>query len=260
MDAWLLWLHMTLMASIRLTLGLVMTPLFSAFGVPALARIVLVLAFASFAASLSLDTASAGTAAQQAAILPTDMAALARSAGGEVAVGLLMAVGVHTAFATFAIAGRLMDIQMGFSLGAALDPVSKGHSAVMTSSLNLLAVLLFFVSEAHQLLLAAFFKTFELMPVGQALGIEGWLPVAQGAGVMFSLGFAVAAPVVVALLLADVVVAVVSRNLPQMNVMFLSIPIKVLLGLAVAVVSVRLLGPVAQKVLMVPIDLLDKVQ
>ncbi|MDO9005750.1 MAG: flagellar biosynthetic protein FliR [Aquabacterium sp.] len=254
MDAWLLWLHMTLMASIRLTLGLVMTPLFSAFGVPALARIILVLAFASFAASLTLD-GGAATAA-----LPTDMAALARSAGGEVAVGLLMAVGVHTAFAAFAIAGRLMDIQMGFSLGAALDPVSKGHSAVMTSSLNLLAVLLFFVSEAHQLLLAAFFKTFELMPVGQALGIEGWLPVAQGAGVMFSLGFAVAAPVVVALLLADVVVAVVSRNLPQMNVMFLSIPIKVLLGLAVAVVSVRLLGPVTQKVLMVPIDLLDKVQ
>lgn len=259
MDAWLLWLHMTVMASIRLTLGLVMTPLFSAFGVPALARIILVLAFASFAASLSLD-GDVGAAAQRAAALPTDMATLARSAGGEVAVGLLMAVGVHTAFAAFAIAGRLMDIQMGFSLGAALDPVSKGHSAVMTSSLNLLAVLLFFVSEAHQLLLAAFFKTFELMPVGQALGIEGWLPVAQGAGVMFSLGFAVAAPVVVALLLADVVVAVVSRNLPQMNVMFLSIPIKVLLGLAVAVVSVRLLGPVTQKVLMVPIDLLDKVQ
>jgi flagellar biosynthetic protein FliR len=62
------------------------------------------------------------------------------------------------------------------------------------------------------------------------------------------------------LLLADVVVAVVSRNLPQMNVMFLSIPVKVLLGLAVAVVSVRLLGPVTQKVMMVPIDLIDKVR
>jgi flagellar biosynthetic protein FliR len=251
MDSWLLWLHMTLMASIRLTLGLAMTPLFSAFGVPALVRIILVLAFAGLAASLSVG----GTA-----VLPHDMADVARVAGGEVAVGLLMAVGVHTAFATFAVAGRLMDIQMGFSLGAALDPVSKGHSAVMTSSLNMLAVLLFFVSEAHQLLLSAFFKTFELMPVGRALGIEGWLPVAQGAGVMFSLGFAVAAPVVVALLLADVVVAVVSRNLPQMNVMFLSIPIKVLLGLSVAVASVRLLGPITQKILMVPLDLIDKVQ
>jgi flagellar biosynthetic protein FliR len=252
MDSWLLWLHMTLMASIRLTLGLAMTPLFSAFGVPALARIILVLAFAGLAASLSLDSGAAA--------LPHDMAGVARVAGGEVAIGLLMAVGVHTAFAAFAVAGRMMDIQMGFSMGAALDPVSKGHSAVMTSSMNMLAVLLFFVSEAHQLLLSAFFKTFELMPVGHALGIEGWLPVAQGAGVMFSLGFAVASPVVVALLLADVVVAVVSRNLPQMNVMFLSIPIKVLLGLAVAVASVRLLGPITQKILMVPIDLIDKVQ
>lgn len=244
MDAWLVWLHLTLMASIRLTLGLVMTPLFSAFGVPALARIILVLAFASFAASMSVDAHSAS--------LPMDMAALARTVAGEASVGLLMAVGIHTAFAAFAIAGRLMDIQIGFSLGAALDPVSKGHSAVMASSMNILAVLLFFVSEAHHLILAAFFKTFELLPIGQAMGVEGWLPVAQGAGVMFSLGFAVASPVVVALLLTDVVVAVVSRNLPQMNVMFLSIPIKVLLGLVVMVVAVRLLGPVAQKVLLVP--------
>lgn len=163
--------------------------------------------------------------------------------GNELALGLLLSVGVHAAFATFAIAGRLIDAQMGFTLGAVLDPVSKGHTAVMASGLNMLAIVLFFVSDAHHLLLAGFFRTFELLPIGHALTVAGWFPVAQGAGAMFALGFVVASPVVIALLLADVVVAVVSRNLPQMNVMFLSIPLKVLLGMAIMAVAVRLLSP-----------------
>jgi len=86
----------------------------------------------------------------------------------------------------------------------------------------------------------------------------GWFEVAHGVGAMFALGLALASPVVVALLLADVVVAVVSRNLPQMNVLFLSIPIKVLLGLLVMSVAVRFMGPVIQQVLMLPLDLLDR--
>lgn len=251
MDTLLPWAGSVLLASVRLTLGLAMTPLFSAFGVPMVSRLILVLVFASLAVS---------GAPQPAAGLVSLDGGFLSSLMSEMAIGLLMAVGVHTAFAAFAVAGRLIDAQMGFTLGAVLDPVSQGHAAVMASGLNLLAVVLFFVTDVHHLLLAGFFRTFELLPLGQALSVGGWLPMAQGAGMMFVLGFAMASPVVVALLLTDVVVGVVSRNMPQMNVLFLSIPLKVLLGIAVMVVSVRLLGPVAHKVLMLPLTLLDKVQ
>lgn len=252
MDASLLWVQTAMLASVRLTLGLAMTPLFSAFGVPMLARLILTLALAGLVASAT--PAAALSAAQ------LSVSYLIPALGNELALGLLLSVGVHAAFATFAIAGRLIDAQMGFTLGAVLDPVSKGHTAVMASGLNMLAIVLFFVSDAHHLLLAGFFRTFELLPIGHALTVDGWFPVAQGAGAMFALGFVVASPVVIALLLADVVVAVVSRNLPQMNVMFLSIPLKVLLGMAIMAVAVRLLSPAIQKVLLLPLTLLDKVQ
>lgn len=252
MDASLLWVQTAMLASVRLTLGLAMTPLFSAFGVPMLARLILTLALAGLVASAT--PAAALSAAQ------LSVSYLVPALGNELALGLLLSVGVHAAFATFAIAGRLIDAQMGFTLGAVLDPVSKGHTAVMASGLNMLAIVLFFVSDAHHLLLAGFFRTFELLPIGHALTVAGWFPVAQGAGAMFALGFVVASPVVIALLLADVVVAVVSRNLPQMNVMFLSIPLKVLLGMAIMAVAVRLLSPAIQKVLLLPLTLLDKVQ
>lgn len=251
MDAGLIWLHTALLASVRLTIGLAMTPLFSAFGVPALVRVIMVMAFAGLAAYLAPGAGAGKVLAVQ---------QVGAGFMAEAAIGLLIGMGVHAAFAAFAIAGRTMDMQMGFSLGAALDPVSKGHSAVMASGLNMLAVLLFFVSDAYHLLFSGIFRTFELLPIGQAVPVQSWLPAAEGAGLMFAYGFVMAAPVVVALLLADVVVAVVSRNLPQMNVLFLSIPIKLLLGLAVMSVAVRLLGPIAQKVLALPLVLIDKVQ
>ncbi len=251
MDSALLWFHATLLASVRLALGLTMTPLFTAFNVPMLARLILTLVFAGLAASQAVDA--------QGAVLSASLGHVLSGLGTEVAVGLLIAVGVQAAFAAFAVAGRLMDVQMGFSLGAVLDPVSKGHATVISSGLNMLAVVLFFVSDAHELLLAGVFRTFELLPLGQPVAVAGWLPVALGAGAMFSLGFIMASPVVVALMLADVVVGVTSRNMPQMNVLFLSIPLKLLLGLVVMITAIRVIGPVMQHVLTLPLSLLDKV-
>lgn len=252
MDGVLLWAQATFLAAVRLGLGLAMTPLFSAFGVPMLARLILVLTLAGLAATVvPVDALSSAR---------LDMAYLVGAVVNELAIGLLLSLGVHVAFAAFAIAGRLADAQLGFTLGAVLDPVSKGHAAVMASGFNLLAVLLFFVSDAHHLLMTGYFKTFELLPIGQPVAVDGWFPVALGAGAMFAWGFVIAAPVVIALLLADVVVAVISRNLPQMNVMFLSIPLKVLLGIGVMAVSLRFMAPALQQVLSLPLTLLDKVR
>lgn len=249
MDSPLIWVQAVMLAAARLTVGLGLTPLFSAFAMPMLARLIFILVLSSLAVDVQ------GTLPPAA-----DLAAMVPALCNEVGLGLLLSVGVHAAFAAFSIGGRLIDAQMGFTLGAVLDPVSKGHAAVMASGLNLLAVVLFFVTDAHQLLLTGCFRTFELLPLGQGWSAQGWFPVAMGAGSMFALGFMMAAPVVIGLLLADVVVAVVSRNLPQMNVLFLSIPMKVLLGLVVMAVSVHFMSPLAARALALPVHLLDKVQ
>ena len=240
-----------MLATARLTLGLALTPLFSAFAMPMLARLMFVLMLASLVVGLP-GTVPAEMSVSLAYLAP----ALAREAG----LGLMLSLGVHASFATFAIAGRLIDTQLGFTLGAVLDPVSKGHAAVVSSGLSLLAVVLFFVTDVHQLVFTGYFRTFDLLPLGRPWLIDGWYPVVVAAGGMFSMGFVIAAPVVVALLLADVVVAVVARNLPQMNLLFLSIPLKVLLGLSVMAVAVHFLSLVASQVLLMPVSMLDKVQ
>lgn len=245
-----LWFQSVLLASVRLTVGLAMTPLFSAFGMPMLARLLFVLVLAGLAMQ-------APNAIVPAASL--DMGFVLPAIGQELAMGLVLSIGVHAAFAAFSVAGRLIDTQLGFTLGAVLDPVSKGHAAVLSTGMSSLAIVLFFVGDAHQLVLTGYFRTFELLPVGQSVDWAGWLPLVQAAGGMFSIGFLIAAPVVVALWLADVVVAVVARNLPQMNLLFISIPLKVLLGLFVMTVALYFMAPVADRALTLPVQMLDKV-
>jgi flagellar biosynthetic protein FliR len=246
MSLWLSWWVMLILASVRIAVAIAMTPLLTAFNVPAVARVIIVVALAALATS------------QATAPIALTAPAIARALCIEFTAGLLIAIGVHVAFASMTAAGRIMDVQMGFSLGAILDPVSKGHSAVTATTMNLLGVVIFFTSDAHQLFLAGFFHTFHALPSGEAIDLEQWLPLAEHAGAMFSIGLALASPVVAALLLTDVVVGVVSRNLPQMNVLFLSIPIKILLGLLVMSVSIRFMGPVIMQALTLPLTLLEQ--
>src|SRR5205085_4278501 len=72
----------------------------------------------------------------------------------------------------------------------------------------------------------------ERFPLGAGVGPAGAVEpiVRQGAG-LFTLGFALAAPIVLGLLLVEFVLGVISRNLPQMNMLVLGIPAKMLVGL-----------------------------
>ena len=72
----------------------------------------------------------------------------------------------------------------------------------------------------------------ERFPLGQPWPIEAaFAPIAGQTAALFSLGFALAAPVALSLLLVEVAVGVVARNLPQMNMFTLGIPLKVVVGL-----------------------------
>ncbi|MFI4928357.1 MAG: flagellar biosynthetic protein FliR, partial [Burkholderiales bacterium] len=84
----------------------------------------------------------------------------------------------------------------------------------------------------HHALLRGIAFSVERFPVGGGwvLGSAAEPMVRQGAG-LFTLGFALASPVVLGLLLLDFVLAVVSRNLPQMNIFMVGLPLKITLGL-----------------------------
>jgi flagellar biosynthetic protein FliR len=212
--------------SLRLAAMLLLTPILHAFNVPAVVRVLLIV---GFAVALACGLPHQATAE----MLSWDAERLIAACLTEVALGATMAVAILSAFAAISLAGRLIDIQIGFGIAQVFDPVSKRQVPVLTAAFNQFGALFFFAMNGHHALLRGVAYSLERFPLGQSWSVELAAPalMKQVAG-LFTLGLAMAAPVVVALLLLELALGVVARNLPQVNMFVIGIPVKIVAGLA----------------------------
>jgi flagellar biosynthesis protein FliR len=230
-DSLLPWALSVALLTVRLTVALALSPAFSAYGIPATVRMVLVFSLAALTFAYRPPAASAAAAAlDPTTLLPAVLA--------EILIGALLGLGVHVVLAAFGLAGRLMDVQIGFGLGSVFDPVTRTVSNVLSTATTLLGVTLFVVSDAHLQLAELISQSIDALPLGMMPTFDDPMQPLFAAGEMFALGLALAAPVVAALLLTDVVIAVASRNMPQVNVLILAMPVKVIVGYAVLAISI----------------------
>lgn len=211
--------------SLRIAVVLAMTPVLYAMPIPARIRALLVLAL-SVVLAFSLPATSSD--------LPPDTGGLLQAAFTEMALGATLAMGVLLAFAAFAVAGGILDIQIGFGIAQVFDPVSSRPSPLLVSTFNYVAVLVFFLVNGHHALLRGIAYSLERFPVGAPWSLNAVIaPVLKQIGGLFSLGFALAAPVIFCVLLVELALGTIARNLPQVNMFALGIPVKIVVGVAV---------------------------
>lgn len=217
------WICAVMLLSARLAALFLMTPLLYAVPMPGSVRVLFAL---GLSAALSLPLA------WSADVLPTGPGDLAASFLSELALGATLGLGILMAFSGFETAGRLLDVQIGFGMAQVLDPVTRRQVPVLTSVFGSLALLIFFLVDGHHALLRGVAFSLERFPVGRAWSIGSTAePLVRQAAGLFTLGFALAAPVVLSLLLLEFALGVVSRNLPQANMLALGIPVKIVAGM-----------------------------
>lgn len=244
------WLLTAGLVALRLGVALVLTPVLAFGSVPRHLRVMFVLSLAA------LLVAATGVRAAPGA---QDVAAFAGMAAAEAVLGALLAFGILTAFAAFQLAGRLVDLQLGFGVATLIDPATRGHAPLLGTLLWMTGVVVFFAIDGHHALFRAFALSLQAVPPGRPPGEIELAPVVAQFGLMFSFALAIAAPVVFVLLLVDTVVAVMARTMPQMNIFFLSLPLKILVGLLVLALSVVHLAPVARRCFATIFDMWESV-
>jgi flagellar biosynthetic protein FliR len=240
--ALLTWAFSVMLLTVRLSVAVALSPALSSYGVPTMVRgsLTIALAVLTFANRAPVPDADAWLVTPGAMIAPI----LA-----EVLVGALLGLGVHVLLGAFSLAGRLMDVQIGFAIGSVFDPVTRASSNILGSLLSLIGVALFVISNAHLELARLVATSIDVLPLGAMPALDNPLQPLLAAGSMFALGLAFAGPVVVALLLTDVAIAVTSRNMPQLNVLVLAIPVKVIVAYLVLSIAVLGWGPLMQQAL-----------
>jgi flagellar biosynthesis protein FliR len=198
-----------------------LAPIFSARMIPTQAKLIVAGAI-SFALT---PLVTAGTT------VPTDLTVVPLILK-EVIVGLGFSLGLAVLTAGFQAAASILDTTIGFSFAALVDPLTQGQSAVIGQLYALFSVLVFLLIGGDQLMLQGLAASYRLIPVGATPHPAqfGALAAHDLTQIML-IAVEVAAPVLVALGIVDVTLALVARAVPQMNVFFVGIPGKILVGL-----------------------------
>jgi flagellar biosynthetic protein FliR len=140
--------------------------------------------------------------------------------GGELLLGLTLGFGVMLLFSGVQLAGQIISQMSGMSLADVFNPGVDASIPLFSQMLYLLALAIFLILGGHRMMIAGLLESFTVLPLG---GIA--MPDSLGELVVnllvqsFSLGVRTAAPAMVALLLASLVMGIISRTLPQLNVM-----------------------------------------
>jgi flagellar biosynthetic protein FliR len=157
----------------------------------------------------------------------------------EVVVGVLLGLAANLLLEAPMLAGQILGVQMGYSLATLFDPQTQADTPVLSEFHRLAALLIFLRLDVHHWLLRAVARSFSYLPAGSAtvtLAAAGGL--LQAVGGIFLAGVQIAAPVLVATLIADAALGFLGKASPQLPVLFIGLAVKNLLGLVVLITVV----------------------
>ncbi len=154
---------------------------------------------------------------------------------GEATYGLALGLIVMLLFSVVKIAGVIMEQEMGLSMAQVLDPLTGEEADPLSSLIEMLFILLFLSANGHHMLLLILSKSYAAFPAGTAptIGVltDG---IIQTGSTMLLASLRLAAPILAALLALLVTLALLARLVPEMNVLFISFPVRIGLGILMA--------------------------
>ena len=170
--------------------------------------------------------------------LPESMPLFLGLVAREIVIGGIVGFAVLLLFTALQSAGHIVGLQMGFSLANVINPVTADHASLLDQFYGLLAGLIFLIINGHHALILAIARTFDMVPLDRTGPILPAAPVLFGwAREILAIASRVSLPVMAALLLTDIALAVVARSVPQLNVFVVGMPAKLLVGFGMLVIT-----------------------
>jgi len=240
-----LWLW--LIAMIRPGAAFIAAPIFGAAAVPLQLRIILSLAVGMAAMNSVTFTIPPGGLASVAGIALV---------GGEVVAGLALGFALQIGFAAALIAGETIANAMGLGFSTMLDPLTGTSTAVVGQFLSIIATFLLLVMDGHLLLIRFVIQSYQALPPGSGLMPAGaFQSIASFGGAMFAAGVTIALPVTFTLILVQLVMAMLARTAPSLNLFAVGMPATLLAGLLLLAIGAPVIGEAIADALSASLDM-----
>ena len=150
----------------------------------------------------------------------------------ELIIGMILGLLVQIFFEGVRIMGQLVGFQTGFAITNILDPTSGIQVSIFGNFAYLVAVVLFLIFNGHHILLNAMRESFEIInPGALSLNRQLFQKILEVSGEMFVIAIKIGAPAIAALLFTKVAFGLITKLIPQMNIMIVAFPVQIVVGL-----------------------------
>ncbi|NWH08223.1 MAG: flagellar type III secretion system protein FliR [Alphaproteobacteria bacterium] len=170
--------------------------------------------------------------------LPDQPLALAALMGGEILTGLTIGLTTRLVMSALQVAGSTIAMQTGLGFVQAVDPTFGAQGALLGTFLSLTAVTFIFATGLHALLFGAILASYDHFAPGQLPPIDDAAKFAvDTTAASFALGVQISAPFLVFGLVFNAAAGIVNKLMPQIQVFFILMPLSILLGLGLFMVT-----------------------
>ncbi|VAX04759.1 Flagellar biosynthesis protein FliR, partial [hydrothermal vent metagenome] len=143
----------------------------------------------------------------------------------EVFIGVMIGTAIRLLLSALHTAGTIIAMQTGLAMAMAFDPAQGAQSALMSTFLTLMAVVLIFITNMHYMMIAAMLDSYSLFPVGTEINTGDFAEtVIRTVANSFLIGIQIASPFIVYGLIFNVGLGIIARLMPQLQVFFIAMP------------------------------------
>lgn len=209
----------------RLTGMLATAPLFSTFPIPMQLKVGLAALCAFIMYPFVLQNSNF--------IAPTDLISLSVLLFKETAVGVLIGFAASLLFTAVEIGGQILSIQMGLAIASALDPVTKQHSPIVGQFYMFIASIVFITLNGPHWLFTTVYDSYHSIPIGLDFSFSGQITqqLLYFAGQLFLIAFSIIIPIFAILIIKTILLGVIAKILPQLNIFMVAMPSQIYVGL-----------------------------
>ncbi|SHJ68411.1 flagellar biosynthetic protein FliR [Caminicella sporogenes DSM 14501] len=153
------------------------------------------------------------------------------------------------------VAGMIVDRNIGFSIVNVISPQDESEMPVSANLYYTIAILIFLLTDSHHILIKALIQSFRTIPIGYRFyDLLLISKVTQLMRTSFIIGFKIAAPIIVTIFITNVLLGILSRSIPQMNVFIVGMPLKIFIGLLTIYIALPLYFKIFKNIFDILID------
>ena len=164
----------------------------------------------------------------------------------ELLIGLIIGFFANIGYYILSLVGHMIDTEIGFSMVSTLDPITNIQVTITSNLYTYLIMLMMMVTNLHHYFIRAFVDAYEIIPIGNGIiNTNMYQLMVTSITNYFILGLRIVLPVFGAILIVNVILGILAKVAPQMNMFVVGMQLKVFVGLVILYFVIQLLPSVS---------------